>query len=649
MKRLLALLLVFSLIFSLCACGKAETTNVSGTGNEDVDSPYVENGTFRYLYSSEIGTMNYLKTSQTQDFKSSANFVDTLVEYDQYGVVQPCLATEWSASEDGLTWTFKLREGVKWYDSEGKEYGDVTAADFVYGIKYILDPKNESTTVDNVCNVLKNAREYYNGDITDFSQVGIRAIDDYTLEFTLSNNCPYFLSVLTYVCFMPANQKFVESCDGYFGTSADTLLYCGGYICENWEPQSEFSWVKNENYWDAEKVYIQKVIGKYNAEAESLAPELYKRGEIDEAMISTSILDSWLKDEATKTAVRPNRATYDAMWWFFDFAPHFDAEYDNDNYLLAVNNTAWRKSIASGIDRIKALSCYDPYSAKDYIMQTITPQNFVAVDGLDFTQTGELARISNGNPFNSEEALKYKEQAIEELTALGCKFPVTIPYYYRSDEANQGSVAQVVEQQLEGILGADYIDLVPTAGPATNYTQEVRNTGKYGLLEEGWGPDYADPETYAEPWGLGWSYNWPEACTNPEYLTGYTYTQEDFDNGIITDETVIGTQQHIYNKMVEEAKAEKLDIGKRYELFAKAEAWLIDEAFVIPFRVHSNGYVASKLTVFDGEYSAFGVCVWKYKGKHVMKEAMSIEEYSSQYDQWKIDRKAALEKAEVSK
>lgn len=138
-----------------------------------MDSPYVENGTFQYLYSSEISTMNYLKTSQTQDFKSSANFIETLIEYDQYGAAQPCLATEWSASEDGLTWTFKLREGIKWYDSEEKEYGDVTAADFVYGIKYILDPKNESTTVDNVCNVLKNAREYYNGDITDFSQVGI--------------------------------------------------------------------------------------------------------------------------------------------------------------------------------------------------------------------------------------------------------------------------------------------------------------------------------------------------------------------------------------------------------------------------------------------------------------------------------------------
>ena len=119
MKKVLALLLVFCMIFSLCACGKTESRDVSGTEDEAVDSPYVENATFRYLYSSEIGTMNYLKTSTTQDFKSSANFVDTLIEYDQYGVAQPCLATEWSESDDGLTWTFKLREGVKWYDNEG--------------------------------------------------------------------------------------------------------------------------------------------------------------------------------------------------------------------------------------------------------------------------------------------------------------------------------------------------------------------------------------------------------------------------------------------------------------------------------------------------------------------------------------------------
>ncbi len=642
MKKLLALLLVLSLAAGLFACGGGGDGEDSEGGG---DSPYVEDATYRYLYSREVGTLNYLKTSTTDDFKASANFIDTLIEYDQYGIVQPGLAESWTTSDDGLTWTFHLREGVKWYDDLGEERGEVTAHDFVYAISYILNPENESTTVDNVCNVIKNARAYYNGEITDFAEVGVKAEDDYTLTYTLSDHCPYFLSVLTYVCFMPANQEFVESCDGLFGTSADTLLYCGAYICESWEPQSEFIWTRNDNYWDRDKVYIARIEGRYNAEADALAPEMYKRGEIDEANISTSILDSWLEDETTKDSVRPNRPTYDAMWWFFDFDPHFDEPYDNENYKLAVNNTAWRKSIAAGIDRVKAMACYDPYNPEVCMMNTITPPNFVSIDGADFTQIGALNAISNTNPFNEEEALKYKEQAVEELTALGCKFPVVVPYYYRTDEPNQDSVAQVVEQQLEGLLGSDYIDMVLIAGPSTNYTSEVRKPGKYGFIEEGWGPDYADPETYTDPWGVGWSYNWPNHCTNPEYLTGYVYTQEDYNAGIITDEEAIGRAQQIYDKMVLDAKEEKTDLSRRYELFAEAEAWLIDQAFVIPLRVHSNGYVASKLSVFDGQYSPFGVCVWRYKGKHVMQQAMSMEEYGAQYAAWEEARAEALEAA----
>ena len=444
---------------------------------------------------------------------------------------------------------------------------------------------------------------------------------------------------------MPANRQFVESCGDSFGTSADTLLYCGAYICESWEPQANSIWVKNENYWDKDKVYIARIEGTYNAEADTLAPEMYKRGEIDEANITTSILDDWLNDESTKDSVRPNRPTYDAMWWFFDFEPKFDKQYDSENYKLAVNNAAWRKSIAKGIDKVKAMACYDPYSPEVCMMNTITPPNFVSIDGKDYTQIGELADISNNNSFNEEEALKYKEQAIKELTEAGCKFPVVVPYYYRTDEVNQDSVAQVVEQQLEGLLGSDYIDLVLIAGPATNYTTEVRSTGKFGFIEEGWGPDYADPETYAEPWGVDWSYNWTNSCTDPDYLTGYKYTKEDYKNGIITEKDSIGKTQKVYDKMILEAKAEKTDLTKRYELFAKAEAWLIEEAFVIPLRVHSNGYVASKLSVFDGEYSPFGVCVWKYKGKHVMKEAMSMDEYNEQYSAWESERAEALNAA----
>lgn len=545
-----------------------------------------------------------------------------------------------------MVWTLHLREGVKWYTYELDEYAENTADDFVFGLEWILNPANESSNVDIVCSVIKNAREYFDGTITDFSEVGVKALDAYTLQYTLKDTCPYFLSMLTYVAFMPANRAFAAECAEYYGTSNDTILYNGAYYCTSWEPQSELVMERNDNYWDRENVSIKTVSGKYNAEAEALAPEMYLRGEIDEAQIPVEILDSWMKDESKNQIVRPNRPTYDAMWWFFDFDPHFDEPYDSENFKLAVNNRAFRLSIVYGIDRVKAMTCYDPYSPEEYLMNTVTPPNFVAVDGKEYTQTGELETVSGQDWFQSETALKYKEQAVAELTTAGCKFPIVIPYYYRVDQANQDLVAQVIEQQLEGLLGTEYIDIVTIAGPANNYITEVRKAGKYGLMEEGWGPDFADPVTYADPWGLSWSYNNRSMCTQEDYLTGYVYTQEDYDNGVIDDEAYIGQPQQIYDKMIQEATAEKVDLAKRYELFAKAEAWLINEGIVVPFRVFSNGYVASKLTVFDGEYSSFGVSVWRYKGKHVLKEAMSLEQYQEQYAQWKLDREAALAAAE---
>lgn len=664
MKKILAIVLCLVMVLGVVGCqsntpadtDEPKQTNDNNTpANTDApqtssepagESLYVEDATFRYLYPSEISTLNYLATSSTVDFKPASNFVDTLIEYDQYGIVKPCLATSWETSDDGLVWTFHLREGVKWYDCELNEYADVTADDFVFGAEWILTPANESDNVDTLANVIVNAKEYFDGTVTDFAEVGVKALDEHTLQYTLKDTCPYFLSMMTYVAFMPANRQFVEECGEYYGTSNDTLLYNGAYYCTSWEPQNELVMERNDNYWDAENVSIKTVYGKYNAEAEALAPEMYLRGEIDEATIPVEILDSWMNDPEKQNIVRPNRPTYDAMWWFFDFDPHMDETYDNDAFKTAVNNRAFRLSIVYGIDRVKAMSCYDPYSPEEYLMNTITPPNFVAVDGKDYTMTGELEAVTEQNWFQPETALQYKEQAMAELSAQGVTFPLVFPYYYRVDQANQDLVAQVIEQQLEELLGKDYIDIVPVAGPANNYNSEVRNAGKYGLMEEGWGPDFADPVTYADPWGLSWSYNNRSMCTQEEYLTGYVYTQEDYDNGVIDDADYVGAQQQIYDKMVQEATAEKVDLAKRYELFAKAEAWLINEGIVIPFRVFSNGYVASKLTVFDGEYSSFGVSIWRYKGKHVLKEAMSLTDYQEQFAQWKLDREAALAAAE---
>ena len=177
MKKILAIVLCLVMVLGVVGCqsntpadtDEPKQTNDNNTpantdapqtsGEPAEESPYVEDATFRYLYPSEISTLNYLATSSTEDFKPASNFVDTLIEYDQYGVVKPCLATRWETSDDGLVWTFHLREGVKWYDCELNEYADVTADDFVFGAEWILTPANESDNVDTLANVIVNAKE----------------------------------------------------------------------------------------------------------------------------------------------------------------------------------------------------------------------------------------------------------------------------------------------------------------------------------------------------------------------------------------------------------------------------------------------------------------------------------------------------------
>ena len=127
----------------------------------------------------------------------AANVIDSLVENDPYGNIIPGLALSWENSEDGLTWTFHLREGVKWYDYQGNEIAEVTANDFVDALEYVMTAENESLTYSQVA-CIKNAEAFYNKEITDFAEVGVKALDDYTLEYTLEQPTPYFLSGLTY-------------------------------------------------------------------------------------------------------------------------------------------------------------------------------------------------------------------------------------------------------------------------------------------------------------------------------------------------------------------------------------------------------------------------------------------------------------------
>ena len=607
---------ILSLTLSVMLLG---TTAIGcSNGNDGTKKDASASTEFKKVYSEEIKTLNYLKTSETTEFGALANMIDSLVDYDKYGVVQPCLATEWKANEDNTVWTFKLRENVKWVTKDKKEYANVVAQDFVDGMKYVLDKNNGSETVDIAAGVIKNGSKFYKGEITDFSQVGVKAIDEHTVEYTLEKPTPYFLSMLTYVCFFPVNGKFLAEKGADFGTTPENILYNGGYIFDTFEPQSSRVYVANDQYWDKDNIFIKKIKLTYNKEALTLAPEMFLRGEIDYASISPSIIDEWFKSDDKKNSVHQSRNGFYSYFYALNFDPKFSAEYEPENWKAAVNNLNFRKSLFSALDRKAAATTLEPYETEAKLLNTITPKNFVDIKGKDYTQIGGLSDITAKDSFDEKSAKEYKEKAMKELEGK-VKFPVKVYLPYNTGIAGSANREQVVEQQLEKALGTDYIDVIIDPKPSTGYLKDVRKAGNYAFLLCNWGPDYADPETYSDPFNAGSNYNKPELA----------------ENGV-------GTK---YEEMLAKAKAEVTDVNKRYELFAEAESYLINQGFAIPYVVGGDGYVASKLNPFDAQFSPFGVISEKYKGQTMLAKAMSNDEFKAGLKKWEAERTEALKKA----
>ncbi len=595
--------------------------------------PAAADNAYRTLYSGEITSLNYLTTATTNEFALAANVIDTLVEYDKYGQVQPSLAESWEYDHENLTYTFKLRQDATWVKADGSEYAKVTAHDFVTAAKYILDAANASSTANIFYSVIAGAEDYYLGTSTpeegqdpypvmDFETVGVKALDDYTLQYTLVEPCPYFLSMITYVCFMPVNADFLAEKGADFGvaTSNENILYNGAYVLSTFEPQQKRVYTKNAANWDADNVLIETIEQTYNKESSTISPELFKRGEVDDASIDSTIANEWLSSEETADLIHPIRQSgFYTYFYAFNFDPQFDAAFEPENWKIVVNNENFRKSIYAGLDRVKAMIVTDPDNPEAIMFNTVTPPEFVSIDGVDYTEMGALAAITDlgVDTFNEEAALAYKAAAVEELKAAGATLPVKILMSYNPNTTGWAEECVVVEQQLEGLLGADYIDIIVEAGPSSGFLSEVRRSGKYALLKCNWGPDYADPNTYTDPFYDG-TYNWPEMATEYNDANG---------------------RSEYYN-LVDAARAITDDLTARYEAFTVAEAWLIEKAMIIPFGYGNGGYTASRLNPFESQFAPFGISNERYKGQTLLDKPMSTDEYFEAYDKWEEERAA---------
>ena len=609
MKKLLAFLMTLAMLASVAV----------------LPASAEEESVYTSLYSSEVSTLNYLTSSTTWDYTPGANVVDTLVEYNNIGEIIPGLAETWEVSEDQLTWTFHLRQGQKWYDYTGAEVGEVTANDFVAAAKYVLTPEYDSSLeyMFEEANIL-NAAAYYAGEVTDFAEVGVKAVDDYTLQYIVDKPTPYLLSCMTYGSFMPAYGPQLEELGAEFATACEKMYYCGAFILSEFEPQVKHVFVKNPNNWDAEHVYIDRIEQIYNTEAATLAPTMALRGEVDYADLSNDIIDDWKANHAD--IVSRGRAVPDFSYFFcFNFDPQYDAEYGPDNWRIAVNNSNFRHSIMSAFDRTYSMRALEPDDPESILQNTITPATFCAADGVDYSELAPFDGTEE-NFFNAEKALEYKAKAMEELTAAGCTFPVTILLTYKSGDTDWENESILFKQQLEGVLGTDYINVELYAGPSESFLSATRRAGVYSMMRCNWGADYADPLTWASPFA--------ESIDSETGLhEGNSYNKMDVSlDGDSYPETkdILTT----YYATVEEAKAITDDIAARYTKFAEAEAMLINNAMVIPYNIEAASYQVTKLNIFEGQYSPCGVSNLRYKYQTLHEDFISAEEYEAAYQEW---------------
>lgn len=579
---------------------------------------YAEDQTLRLLYNVEATTLcSFSASGSANDWQAVSNCVEGLVTTDIYGNRVPGLAESWDVSEDGLVYTFHLREGLKWADVSGNEVGDLTAKDFLAVAEYICNPDNASPNSTYFQDIIKGAAQYLAGETTDFEEVGFKALDDLTVEITLEGPLPYFISYCG--SYLPAYAPLLEELGDQYGMDNEKMYYIGAYIMTTFEPEYRRVYEPNPLYYDRDKVYIDKVIMTYNAEATTLAPEMFLRGEVDYAQISTALLSEWKERADTKDIVIPGMPDTTYMYYYgFNYDPQFDAEYEPDNWRLAVNNENFRQSLFWGINRLKGLLVQDPYNPQLQMTNSITPVGWCNVDGVDFTQIGPMKEITDreNNNFDEAMALAYKEKAIEELTAAGATFPIKVLMPYNPSVSSWEMEVQVVKQQLTELLGADYIECIIEAGPSTGFLAEVRRTGKYGFMKLNNGSTIDDPNAWT-----------------PAFYTGNSWTFLDKAKGSDIEPLVAE-----YLGMVDEARSIMTKSMERYEKFAEAEAFLLNHAMVVPYCTDTDGYFVAKYNPFERPDNTDRL----YKGMRVLEEPLTEEQFLALYADWVVEREASL-------
>ena len=508
---------------ALTACGgsassTAASTAASGTASSAAGT--AAGGTMNIMLETEVQSLDPQIATDGTSFEVIADYTDGLMQMDADGSAVPAMAETYDISEDGKTYTFHLRD-AKWSNGEA-----VTAADFVFGWQRAVDPANASEYSYMLSDIgqVVNAAEIIAGEkpVTD---LGIKAVDDKTLEVQLNVPVSYFLSLMYFPTFYPVNEAFFNTCKDTFGTSPDTVLSNGAFIMTDYQPAATaFELVKNPDYYDADKVSLDGLSYQVIKDSQQ-ALMSFQTGALDITLLNGEQVDQ-VKDDPQFTSVG---AGY--LWYI---SPNIDAvpELANLNLRKAITFALDRDSITGDVLKDGSAPCYT----------AVPPQFATGPDGSDFS--ADQTKFAEDCAFDADKAKQFYEAAKSELGKDSFTFDMVVD----ADDAPQ-KVAQVVKEQLETTLAGFTVNL--TVEPKKQRVQDLQD-GNFQLGLTRWGPDYADPMTYLGMWVTGNSNNyglWSDAeydsiidecttgdlCTDPEGRWAALYEAE----AIVLEQAVI--------------------------------------------------------------------------------------------------------------
>ena len=644
-KWLLGAGAVLSAALLLTACGQSE---------KKVDAPK----TFSYVYAMDPSSLDYSVTSKSSTSDVIANVVDGLLENDKYGNLIPSLAEDWSVSKDGLTYTYKLRKGVKWYTSDGEEYAEVKAKDFVTGLKHAADGKSDGLSL--IQDSIKGLAEYVSGESNDFSTVGVKAVDDYTVEYTLNKPESFWNSKVTTATMLPVNEEFLNSKGSDYGAPTPSgILYNGPYFLKSLTSKSVIEYEKNPNYWDKDNVKIDNIkLTFYDGSDQESLIRSFTQGAYTTARLfpTSSNFESTKQEYGDKIVYSPQEATsyyltVNVNRQSYNKTAKTD-EAQKTSTKEALLNKNFRQALNFALDRHSYTAQLNgEEGANKIIRNSLVPHDYVQVGEKTFGELAQAELVSYGDQwkdvaltdgkdtiYSPEKAKAAFAKAKEELQAKGVTFPIHLDIPVEQTDVIAVQQTNSLKQSIESSLGTenvivDVLQMTDNEKLSITSQAKVPSQKDYDLNGTGWGPDYQDPATYLNildaKKGSALKHLGIKRGGDPEVMAQ------------------VGLDE--YKKLLDDAAAETGDLNTRYEKYAKAQAWVSDSSLLIPVASSGGSPTVSRTVPFTKAYSQVGIKgdPFVFKGLELQNDVVTAKEYEEAFKKWqqeKIETNAKYQK-----